>query len=110
MCCHSLFFSSIGVMGNMFLFMARYSGCGHFGCNMRGALKRNGSITGPVLICPAASGLAFSRPEAFALCISRCRCSIKTLHLASCFETLQGRVKEVRPSVDAIHHAYLSAK
>lgn len=97
-------------MGNVFMLMAHHSGCGHVGGNMCGTLKRNGRITGPVLIFSAASGLAFLRPKVFALGISRCRCSIKTLHLTPRFETLQGRVKEICPSFDAIHRAYLSVK
>jgi hypothetical protein len=102
--------SGLGIVGNMFLLMARYSGRGHFWRNMRGTLKRNGSITGPVLICPAASGLALPRPEAFTLGIGIGRCIIKTLHLVPSLGSLQGSVKEVRHPVDAIHHARLSVK
>jgi len=108
--CHSLLLSGIGVMGNMFLFMARYSGCGHIGRNVRGTLKRNGSITGPVLIFSAASGLAFLRSKVFVLHITIGRCILKTLHLVPFLKALKGSVKEFLPSVDNIHHAFLSVK
>ena len=110
MCRHPLFFSRVGIMGNMLPFVTRHSGRGHFGGDVRRALKRNRRVTGPVLIFSAASGFTLFGSKVFVRGVGTGRSITLTLCPTRRIKTLRRSIRDGRSIVDAIDHATLSAR